>query len=145
MPTGCCSPLLDAPAPKWLPLSELPAHSCSGYSSCSHTIDDPLPEQDKQTLRPTLTLGRFRCLFFVSSWRTSSYSMHCMLRKSVLHFLVFYCKLCYNQISASSITAPWMRWAAILQADFMSISSISLPKTLPRMTACSSPPSSWSR
>ena len=46
--------------------SGLPACPCSGYPSCSHTIDDPQPEQGKQALMPAPTLGRSQCLFFVN-------------------------------------------------------------------------------
>ena len=63
---GCCSPLLDDPEPKGLRPSGHSACPCSGYPSCSHTMDVLLPEQVKQAQRFARVAGRFLCLFLFS-------------------------------------------------------------------------------
>ena len=60
---GCYSPLLDDPEPKGLCPSGHLACPCSGYPSCSCTMDTLLLEQVKQAQRFARIVGIFLCLF----------------------------------------------------------------------------------
>ena len=66
VPTGMLLAPIGNPEPKGLCPSGHPSRPCSGYPSCSRTLDTLLPEQVKQAQRFARIAGRFLCLFLFS-------------------------------------------------------------------------------
>ena len=71
VPTGVLLAPIGNPEPKGLCPSEHPACPCSGYPSCSRTLDTPIPEQVKQAQKFARMADRFLCLFlFSGGWQS---------------------------------------------------------------------------
>ena len=68
--------------------SGLPACPCSGYPSCSHTMDALLPEQVKQAQRFARAVGKFLCLFLFSG----GWAKHTQNPRSWLEIFVLECE-----------------------------------------------------
>ena len=68
--------------------SGLHACPCSGYPSCSHTMDALLPEQVKQAQRFARAVGKFLCLFLFSG----GWAKHTQNPRSWLEIFVLECE-----------------------------------------------------
>ena len=68
--------------------SGLPACPCSGYPSCSHTMDAHLSEQVKQAQRFARAVGKFLCLFLFSG----GWAKHTQNPRSWLEIFVLECE-----------------------------------------------------